>query len=104
MDMTIQSAMDRVGLAFSLDACVAPHICEQCTCACPRGLVPAVRRFFLYYPSLRQQFAALCALIDMLRLADRRSSAVLVIRSMGRGLTNRTPNISACAVARDASS
>jgi hypothetical protein len=36
-------------------------------------MAPAVSGFFLYYPSRRQQAAALTALIDTLRLDDRRT-------------------------------
>jgi len=44
--------------------------------ACPGRLVSAVRGFFLYYPSRRQQPAALSALIETLRLCRDSCPAV----------------------------
>ena len=66
--MTIQAALDGIGLVFSLEEYVAPHL--------PRGALVRVlgdwcapfAGFFLYYPSRRHQPAALAALIETPRL------------------------------------
>jgi hypothetical protein len=62
-------AMDGIGLAFSLEDYVAPYLARG---ALVRICRIAVRRagFFLYYPSRRQQPAALSALIDTLLLLE----------------------------------
>jgi len=72
MDMTIRAAMDGIGLAFSLDEYVAPHLASGALVRVLEDWCPPFAGFYLYYPSRRQQPAALSALIDMLRLADRR--------------------------------
>jgi DNA-binding transcriptional LysR family regulator len=72
MDMTIRAAMDGVGLAFSLDEYVAPHVASGALVRVLEDWCPPFAGFFLYYPSRRQQPAALSALINALRLEDRR--------------------------------
>jgi DNA-binding transcriptional LysR family regulator len=72
MDVTIRAAMDGSGLRFRLrstlrrtsQAARSYRVLEDC-CSLFAG-------FFLYYPSRRQQPAALSAPIDTLRLEDRR--------------------------------
>ncbi len=69
MDMTVRAAMDGVGLAFSLEEYVAPHLASGALVRVLEDWCPPFAGFFLYYPSRRQQPAALSALIDTLRLA-----------------------------------
>jgi DNA-binding transcriptional LysR family regulator len=68
LGLVIRAAIDGVGLAYMLEYDAAPHIASG-------GLVPVLEDwcqpfpgFFLYYPSRRQQPAALSALIDVLRM------------------------------------
>ena len=70
MDMTIRAAMDGAGLAFSLDEYVAPHVASGALVRVLEDCCPPFAGFFLYYPSRRQQPAALSALINALRLKD----------------------------------
>jgi DNA-binding transcriptional LysR family regulator len=68
MDMTIQAAMDGIGLALSLEDYVAPHLASGALVRVLEDWCPPFAGFFLYYPSRRQQPAAMAALIDTLRL------------------------------------
>ena len=68
MDMTIRAAMDGVGLAFSLEEYVAPHLASGALVRVLDDWCPPFAGFFLYYPSRRQQPAALTALIRTLRI------------------------------------
>jgi DNA-binding transcriptional LysR family regulator len=72
MDMTIRAATDGIGLAFSLEEYVAPYLASGALVRVLEDWCPPFAGFFLYYPSRRQQPAALSALIDTLRLEDRR--------------------------------
>jgi DNA-binding transcriptional LysR family regulator len=67
-DLMIRAAIDGLGLTFSFETYVAPHL--ECG-ALVRVLddwCPPFAGYFLYYPSRRQQPAALSALIETLRL------------------------------------
>jgi DNA-binding transcriptional LysR family regulator len=68
MDMTIRAAMDGIGLAFSLEDYVAPHLASGALVRVLEDWCPPFAGFFLYYPSRRQQPATLSALIETLRL------------------------------------
>jgi DNA-binding transcriptional LysR family regulator len=72
MDMTIRAAMDGIGLAFSLEEYVAPYLASGALVRVLEDWCPPFAGFFLYYPSRRQPPAALSALIDTLRLENRR--------------------------------
>lgn len=72
MDLAIRAAMDGIGLAFSLEGYVAPHIASGALVRVFDVWCSPFAGFFLYYASRRQQPAALSALIDTLRLEDRR--------------------------------
>jgi DNA-binding transcriptional LysR family regulator len=68
VDLVIRAAIDGVGLAFLGQDLAAPHLASG---ALVRVLDPWCQPFpgfFLYYPSRRQQPAALLALINILRL------------------------------------
>jgi DNA-binding transcriptional LysR family regulator len=72
VDLLIRAALDGVGLAYLGEDRAAPHLDSG---ALVRVLEPWCQPFpgfFLYYPSRRQQPAALSALIDALRLENRR--------------------------------
>ncbi len=72
MDVTIRAAMDGIGLAYSLEDYVAPHLASGALVRVLEDWCSPFAGFFLYYPSRRQQPAALSALIDTLRLEDHR--------------------------------
>jgi DNA-binding winged helix-turn-helix (wHTH) protein len=76
MDVAIRAAMDGIGLAISLEECVAPHIASGALVRVLEDWCSPFAGFFLYYPSRRQQPPALSALIDTFpRQQRRRSSA-----------------------------
>jgi len=68
MDMTIRAVIDGIGLAFSLEDYVAPHLASGALVRVLEDWCPPFAGFFLYYPSRRQQPAALSALIEALRM------------------------------------
>ncbi len=63
-----RAAMDGVGLAFMSEEQAAPHLASGAFVRVLEDWCPPFPGFFLYYPSRRQQSAALSALIDTLRL------------------------------------
>lgn len=72
LDLLIRGALEGVGLAYMSEDHAAPHLASG---ALVRVLEPWCQPFpgfFLYYPSRRQQPAALSALIDALRLEGGR--------------------------------
>ena len=60
--------MDGVGLAFSLEEYVAPLLVSGAPVRVLEDWCPPCAGFLLYYPSRRQQPAALTALIRTLRI------------------------------------
>ena len=72
-DLMIRAAVDGLGLTFSLEEYLAPQIASGALVRVLEDWCPPFAGYFLYYPSRRQQPAALSALIDTLRLdRDRR--------------------------------
>jgi DNA-binding transcriptional LysR family regulator len=67
-EILIRAAVDGVGLAFLLEAQAAPHLESGALVRVLEDWCPPFAGYFLYYPSRRQQPAALSALIDTLRL------------------------------------
>jgi DNA-binding transcriptional LysR family regulator len=68
VEITLRAARDGVGLAFALEEHVTDRIaCEELVRVL-EDWCPAFDGFFLYYPSRRQQPAALQALVDTLRV------------------------------------
>jgi len=68
VELVVRAALDGVGLAYMTEDRAAPHLDGG---ALVRVLEPWCQPFpgfFLYYPSRRQQPAALSALIEMLRM------------------------------------
>ena len=68
IDMTIRAAIDGVGLAFAIEEHVARDLASGALVRVLEDWCPPFAGFFLFYPSRRQQPAALAALIQALRL------------------------------------
>jgi DNA-binding transcriptional LysR family regulator len=68
LDLVIRAAIDGVGLAFMGEDRAAPHLASGALVRVLEDWCPPFPGFFLYYPSRRQQPAALAALIELLRL------------------------------------
>src|SRR5207249_11593461 len=68
----IRAAIDGLGLTFSFEEYVAPQIASGALVRVLEDWCPPFAGYFLYYPSRRQQPAALSALIETLRLQDYR--------------------------------
>jgi DNA-binding transcriptional LysR family regulator len=68
VDLVIRAALDGVGLAYIGEDRAAPHIESGALVRVLERWCQPFPGFFMYYPSRRQQPAALSALIDMLRL------------------------------------
>lgn len=67
-DLLIRAAIDGLGLAYTLEAQVVAHLASGALVRVLEDWSPPFAGYFLYYPSRRQQPAALAALIDTLRL------------------------------------
>jgi len=68
VDLTVRAASDGVGLAFALEEHVAERIARGELVRVLEDWCPPFDGYFLYYPSRRQQPAALQALVDTLRV------------------------------------
>jgi DNA-binding transcriptional LysR family regulator len=68
LDLVIRAATDGVGLAYMSDENAAPHVARGALVRVLEDWCQPFPGFFLYYPSRRQQPAALSALIDVLRM------------------------------------
>jgi len=68
LELVIRAAIDGVGLAFMGDDRAAPHLATGALLRVLEDWCQPYPGFFLYYPSRRQQPAALAALIETLRL------------------------------------
>lgn len=68
IELTARAALDGVGLACSFEEHVAPYLASGALVRVLEDWCPPFAGFFLYYPSRRQQPAALSALIETLRL------------------------------------
>lgn len=68
VDLVIRAALDGVGLAYLGEDLAAPHLEQGTLVRVLEAWCQPFPGFFLYYPSRRQQPAALSALIDTLRL------------------------------------
>jgi len=67
VEILVRAALDGVGLAFVSDEYVAPHLASGALVRVLADWCQPFPGFFLYYPSRRQQPAALSALINALR-------------------------------------
>jgi DNA-binding transcriptional LysR family regulator len=72
LDLVIHAALDGAGLAWVAEDRVSEHLASGALIRVLEDWCPAFPGFFLYYPSRRQQPAALAALVDTLRLENRR--------------------------------
>lgn len=68
VEIMIRAALDGAGLAFASERLVSPHLASGALVRVLEDWCPPFPGFFLYYPSRRQQPAALSALIESLRL------------------------------------
>jgi DNA-binding transcriptional LysR family regulator len=68
VELMIRAAIDGIGVAFSFEEHVAPHLASGALVRVLEDWCPPFAGFFLYYPSRRQQPAALSALIETLRI------------------------------------
>jgi len=68
VELLIRAAIDGVGLAFMLEEHATPHLAGGALVRVLEDWCPPFAGYFLYYPSRRQQPAALSALIETLRL------------------------------------
>jgi DNA-binding transcriptional LysR family regulator len=68
LDLMIQAAIDGAGLAWVAEDRVAAHLSSGTLVRVLEDWCPPFPGFFLYFPSRKQQPAALAALIDTLRL------------------------------------
>ena len=68
VEITLRAARDGVGLAFALEEHVGERIARGELVRVLEDWCPPFDGFFLYYPSRRQQPAALQALVDTLRV------------------------------------
>jgi DNA-binding transcriptional LysR family regulator len=67
-DLMIRAAIDSLGLTFSFEEYVAPHVARGALVRVLEDWCAPFAGYFLYYPSRRQQSPALSALIDTLRV------------------------------------
>lgn len=67
-EISVQAALDGVGLVFALEHHAAPFISAGKLVRVLEDWCPPFPGYFLYYPSRRQQPAVLSALIETLRL------------------------------------
>jgi DNA-binding transcriptional LysR family regulator len=68
VEVITRAAIDGIGLAFTVEEHVAPHLASGELVRVLEDWTPPFAGYFLYYPSRRQQPPALSALIDTLRL------------------------------------
>jgi DNA-binding transcriptional LysR family regulator len=68
VQLLIRSAIDGVGLTFLMEEQAAPYLASGHLVRVLEDWCEPFAGYFLYYPSRRQQPAALTALIDTLRL------------------------------------
>jgi DNA-binding transcriptional LysR family regulator len=68
LDLVIRAAIDGVGLAFMSEDDAAPYLSDGSLTRVLQEWCQPYPGFFLYYPSRRQQPAALSALINVLRM------------------------------------
>jgi len=68
-EMIIRAAIEGVGLAFAIEEHVLPYLASGVLVRVLEDWSAPFPGYFLYYPSRRQQPAALAALVDTLRLS-----------------------------------
>jgi len=68
VELVVRAALDSVGLAYIGEDRAAPYVESGALVRVLERWCQPFPGFFMYYPSRRQQPAALSALIEMLRL------------------------------------
>ena len=68
-DFAVQATLEGAGLMMTVEALVEEHVAKGDLVSVLRDWCPTFPGFFVYYPSRRNQPAALIALIDALRLS-----------------------------------
>jgi DNA-binding transcriptional LysR family regulator len=68
LDLVIQAALDGAGLAWLAEDRVTEHLASGALVRVLEDWCPPFPGFFLYYPSQKQQPAALAALVETLRM------------------------------------
>jgi len=68
VDLVIQAALDGAGLAWVTEDRITQHLESRALIRVLEDWCPPFPGFFLYYPTRKQQPAALTALITTLRL------------------------------------
>ena len=68
LELVIQAAIDGAGLAWVAEDRIARHLASGALARVLEDWSPPFAGFFLYYPSRKQQTAALAAVIDAFRL------------------------------------
>lgn len=76
-DLVVQAVIDGAGLGLVAEARVASHLAKREVVRVMEDWTPPFPGFFLYYPSRRQQPAALTALVATLRME---TSTPVVVR------------------------
>src|SRR6201992_2497355 len=69
-DLVIQAVLDGVGIGTAMEETLGGLIAKRRLVQVLRDWCPSFPGYFLYYPSRRNQPAALAALIEILRLSD----------------------------------
>ncbi len=68
-ELLVRAALDGVGLAFGIEEHMSPYIASGALVRVLEDWSAPFPGYFLYYPSRRQQPAALAALVETLRLS-----------------------------------
>ena len=68
LELVIQAAIDGAGLAWVAEDRIARHLASGALVRVLEDWSPPFAGFFLYYPSRKQQPAALAAVIEAFRL------------------------------------
>jgi DNA-binding transcriptional LysR family regulator len=92
-ELVINAALEGVGVAYLYEEYVAPLVAEgRLVSLLEKSALPITDGFFLFYPSRRQNTAALRALIDFLQMELRKQHASVVdlTRTRLRGCIART--------------
>jgi DNA-binding transcriptional LysR family regulator len=76
VEISVRAAIDGIGLAFMSEEHATPYLENGSLLRVLEDWCQPFPGFFLYYPSRRQQSAALTALIETLRLrSDKKARA-----------------------------
>jgi len=67
LELVVQAALDGIGLVFVAEHEIAPYLAEGNLVRVLQDWCQPFAGFFIYYPSRRQQTAALSALVEVLR-------------------------------------